>query len=593
MRFAIVAVTLRVASVFIVALAASVSVGQTLPAAAELLPEDTLAVMTLHNGAGLVSEFRDSRWLKQFLGTEGWRSLSQEEGVLKAQGGLYFVAGACRMEPWQLVGQGLGRELTVALIPGRGGSEPSLVVVIKPDQAEAARRLLDQVLTLSGAVRGGEPVEGRSHVVDGIRGYQLNPGAYVVSFDDLIVFCNDGDVLEKIVTARASNEKKLAGTEAVKQAAGLHPKEAVATGYVNVKLIRGLRSEPFTSKLDNAIGAMVFGGLQQAAREADAAALWITADEGQVCAAARLIGGQAPEPTLRLFAAQPRETRDWAALRIPGLLSGIHVSRDWSGLWDERERLLNADGLRDLLSFASTLTTLMGGMDFSSELLPELEPTLHLLAARQVFEKDAPAPQLPGFALLMQLKDAAKLGPRLENAALMTLSIINVDAGQKMRPQYQMQVDQYRNTRLMTARFPESAGPGPRDIRYNFEPSMAAVGDRFVIATSRRLLEQLIDAEGNLPKIDLAPRDSAKPPAPARRSGDVFWIDASELVRVLEANRELLVTQRMLEEDLERNRAAGQVGILLDALKTLDRIEVNMDLHAGTIAARVGLAGAH
>jgi len=241
--------------------------------------------------------------------------------------------------------------------------------------------------------------------------------------------------------------------------------------------------------------------------------------------------------------------------------------------------LLSPDGLRDLLSFASTLTTLMGGLDFSSELLPELQPTLRLLAAAQTWERSAPTPQLPGFALLLHLKDPARLTPKLENAALMTLSIINVDAGQKMRPQYQMQVDNYRGTRLVTARFPDELGPGPRGIVHNFEPSMAAVGDRFVIATSRKMLVGLIDAYEQLPLAGPAPQAEA----------DALWINMPELCRVLDANHELLVTNRMLEEDLERAAAERQVRILLDGLRTLGRLELGVDSRVDTVIARLKL----
>lgn len=507
---------------------------------------------------------------------------SQPE-FLQAQGGAYMVAGAARMDPWQLAGELLGRELTLALVPRKGGGGPALVAVMEPADADAARQVVDSLLALSGAVVAGEAVAGRSREIGGVRVYELNREALLAEIGGRYVLSNHAATLELIARHHDRADKSLARTEVYQSSCKLVAPEAVAWGMVNIRHFREADGADFDRKADNALAAMLLGGVLQAARTADAAVFWLEADGSGLSVRGRLVGGESSGGELGPFVVDTAEPRDIGAIDVPGLLARVSVSRDWSGLWDQREMLLNADGLRDLLSFAGTLTTLMGNLDFSGELLPSLNPAMHLLAARQEFGEQPPTPQLPGFALLLHLKDAKALGPKLDNAALMTLSIINMDMGQRMQPQYQLSVDTYKGVRMTAARFGEALEPGPRGVRYNFEPTIATVGDRFVIATSRRLMEGIVDALEKLPEA---------PQRAGRAAADVLSVDLGELYRVLDANRELFVTNRMLEEDLPREKAARQVEIFLDAARLLRDLTVELEPAAGGfgVSARLRLA---
>lgn len=624
------------AAALVLAAAAAGAWGQDRPRTADLVPGDAFLTVTLREGQSRLNALRESRVFKSYLQSPAFAALEQQSKYLQARGGLYMFAGIAGMDPWNLAGQILGEELTIGIgprggtappptatragdptrppdsslqpvaprdadepavqsadaadvaprgqrgAPGAGSDKPYVLAVFRPADAQAARRIVSAALTMTGALLDGQPVEGRWRDVDGVRVSSLNPEAFVAELDGFVAFCNHRETLERVIRGRAARAESLAAQPLYRRAAEAVPRGAAAWAYVALEPLRRAAGEDFRRKLDNALAAMLLGGWIDAVRSSEAVVAWAEASEEGVSVSGRLIGARLDEPRLKPFFVRDMDARDWSRLALPGLIGEAGLARDWAGLWDVREELMNADGMRGLLNFANTLTTLMGSLDFSGELLPGLRPTLHLVAARQRFEGDPPTPELPGFALLLHMKDPGKLAPRLENAALMALSILNVDRGQKMQPQYQMELAEHRGTRMLTAKFAEQTEPGPRGTRFNFEPSVAAVGDRFVICTSRRMLEDLIDALPGLPQVDAGA---------AARAVDALRIDLGALRDVFEANRELFITNRMLEGDLEREPAARQVGMVLDAARMLKDFSVRLEAGQDevTFAARLGL----
>lgn len=535
--------------------------------AAALLPEDALVVLTLRNGAARVHELRQSPVLKRYLDGAAYEALASQPKFLQAQGALLLFSGTAGMDPWSAVGHLLGRELVVALVASGDGSGPGVLAAMEPTEKAAAARLVDSLLAMSGATRAGEPDPDRSREVEGVRGYELSKDAYVAWVGDVLAFANRAAALQRLVRARDEAKGKLADSRLFEQAARAIPADAVAWLFIDLKRIRKPENSILDRKLDNALGALLAGGWAEALRKADSAALWLEAGPERLSVAGRLFGAGGDEKALAPFMVAGDDGRDWSKFAVPGLVGEIRLARGWTELWDLREMLMEPDGLRGLTQFANTLTTLMGGLDFSGELLPELRPTLHILAARQEFGGQAPTPELPAFALLLHLKDPGRLGPRLEQAALMALSIINVDMGQKMQPQFLLSPELHQGTKILVGTYPEALDPGPRGIRYNFQPAVAVAGDRFVVATSKKLLTDIIDAVAQLP-----PRRAG-----GEGAADALTVDLRELHRVFEANREVFITNRMIEEDVGRDEAARQVGLLLDAARLLSKLSVRVE----------------
>lgn len=549
--------------------------------AADLLPDDAFIAVTLRDGNRQLGALHNTSIVKSWLESTAYQTLATNPDFLKAQAGLLLFAGAIGADAWTAAGHVLGKDLTLAFVPSTEGEKPALLVAMKASEPEATSRLLDILLNLSGVKSGGDPIEGKSKLVDGVRGYALNKEACITSFDDFVAFSNRPAALERLIERRKTTDDKLGRAKGYLKAAGDVPKDAVAWAYFDIRRIREKAGENFNKKIDNALAALLFGGVIESVRGADAAALWLEADAGGVTVNGKLYGADVDRKLQKPFVVSAADGKEWNGLNIPGLIGGFELARDWVGFWDMREELIDADGVRGLTEFANTLTTLMGRLDFSSELLPELKPTMRFLAARQEFKDGAPTPELPGFALLLQMKDATKLADRLEQGALMALSIINVDMGQKMQPQFRVGMEEHAGAKMIVAQYPEKLDPGMRGVRYNFAPAIATVGDRFVIATSKKLLTDIIDAAK---KLDTPRKEEA--------AQDVLRLNLRALRDVFDANREVFVTNRMLEQDIPREKAAAQVGMFLDAAKMLS--DFSLELRPGkdgySIRARLGVS---
>src|SRR5262249_9953011 len=114
---------------------------------------------------------------------------------------------------------------------------------------------------------------------------------------------------------------------------------------------------------------------------------------------------------------------------------------------------------------------------------------------------------------------------------------------------------------IATARYmPPKDGykPGePIHQRHNYSPSAFQVGDRFVISSSVSLARDLVAA--------------LKPPTSQGDSTLIAEAEGAELARLLDQNRERLVSQNMLTKGNDRPKAEQEVALLPKLVRYLGR----------------------
>lgn len=103
-------------------------------------------------------------------------------------------------------------------------------------------------------------------------------------------------------------------------------------------------------------------------------------------------------------------------------------------------------------------------------------------------------------------------------------------------------------------------------------------GDQFVVATSKKLLTDIIDALGKLPAR-----------VGGESEGDALTVDLRRLHAVFAANREVFITQRMIAEDVGREEAARQVSLFLDAARLLSKLSLHVRRGAGGLSVEASL----
>src|SRR5262249_49795772 len=148
-----------------------------------------------------------------------------------------------------------------------------------------------------------------------------------------------------------------------------------------------------------------------------------------------------------------------------------------------------------------------GGRDFGSGVLGALDPRWRLVIAHQDYDALSPRPdlKLPGVALIADLNpDDDEFSQRLKVAFQSFVGVVNLGAAQKGQPPLEQGSEVFEGTTIATARYMVSkaesaAAAGGGDAvktavhpRFNVTPSMAQVGNHFILSSSLGLTRALI-----------------------------------------------------------------------------------------------------
>lgn len=558
---------------------------------AEYVPDRVLAAVTLRDGDRHLQHLREFLDEAGFADSPVYRNLVANPGVLQAQIGLAGIVATAGLDPWAAAGAVLGRELTLGLAP-RAGGKPAALLVIAPREPAALDRLLSVIQSMTGLVIEGKPDPGRSEKAGDVVVFHVNAELHHCRVDDALLVANDTDLLRAALEAKRRGAGRLCDSAAWRTARERVPPDAPAWVFVDARRLLaeiGERRE-LPAQLPNPLGGFLFGGWWHALRTAEHAVAWLRIAPRELRLSASIESTTALPETHRGYAWNGNAGPGWDASKLPAYVSEVVVGRDWSALFAEREALLTLPAAGDLVNFSNTMTTLMGQLDFVDGLLPAVNGPARLILARQDFSgrELIPTPKLPAFALVVPLKmaDPVEFGRRLQSASQMALTLINADAMQKHEPAFLLDVDRYRDVRMVYAEYPRNAsapmmsGPSggeptpagsapaatqPRTVgvRYNFAPAAAVVNDAYVVATSRQLLEAIIDraldARGELP---------------ANAGRDCWRASLRELAAILRDNREEMVIQNMLEKDHARAAAEAEIDTLLGLLDFGDSAEL-------------------
>ncbi len=558
--------------------------------AASWVPAHPLAAMRLIEPDKHAATFREYLSSSGFYESPAYQLIGSNPGLVQAQIGLLGVAAASGTDGWTAVGRMLGRDAVVALYPGDGaGSQSKVVMVALARDAAGRQKFIDSAATAAGLMKGGKPDPEKSSTVEDRTVFTLGELCYCVDGDALVLASTPELIGTALRTHRGKGES-LAGSgelEAVRKAA---PADAMAWATVDAQtIVKGAAADgkDTTGLVENPLGGFLFGGWVKSMLDARSAVAWVRDVTDGLSLTARVERqGALPRSHGGFEVKFPSVAVDWDAVTLPRQIMSLSVSRGWADLFSEREGILTLPGAAQATAFATTLTTLMGGMDFMEDFLPRVNGPVRLLLERQEFAGSGfePTPKLPGFALVAPVKGGSEdmVRQRLMSSSQMAMSFISLDAAQKQQPGLIMGMGEYRGVTMIKGTYAPpgaaaamrgGAGGGtPKDemkdqaapgagtvgkgvnVRYNFEPVVAVVKDHYIVATSVPMLRSLIDA---------ALDSTSASAASAGLAGDAVRIAGAETTRILESNREELVVQRMLEKDEDRAQAERVVDALV------------------------------
>jgi hypothetical protein len=456
--------------------------------------------------------------------------------------------------------------------------------IIEPRDEARLRELYDSLKKLveAEATRRGESSPVKSYDLGGLEAYQLGEDLHYVWLQGRLVVANRRDALRAVQRlAKNADAPSLGASEAFAQARDLAGPDPTAWGYVRWDLVRALPpvAEALERQSDNIVTELAIGGLQEALQEAPILVLSAEIEAGRL-----VVHASAPVEYSKLAAARPwffpSEPSEGApaALPIPGSLGSIAWSRQISEAYVRRDELFDEKANAELAQADSGISLFLSGRDVEQEILGQMGRGLQLVFLPNPLPEDRPAPavRVPAGAVIIDLKPGATLSEDLVIGFQKFVGLGNIVGGQNGRPQLLLTNGRHRDVELYLTRyrFPElkNSSESP-PIEANFGPSCAAVGDRFVIASTEAALKTVIDA--------------LQSPGAAAPTSDNFRIDLrpDQLALALAPNRDLLLAQNRLTDGGTTEEAAARIA----AIETLLKRGKSLVVHLETKPDRLGL----
>jgi hypothetical protein len=481
-----------------------------------------------------------------------------------------------------LAGCGIGVGTT-----GTGDNAPFVLVAQGTDEKSAAEafKLLIELLTaeLARQSPADAPIKPEVGVVKGANAMKLGDGFFALQHKATLIVTNKKEGAEKAL-ALAAGEK---GAESILTNPNVPAAKAMLGGdplaWVWFDLKKAKEDKGLSDFLDTArtqpFILFVLGSTADAFRRAD----FLTAGLFQTSAGFKL-SVQLPAkrvdlpPVMALHAPLKNDVPgSLPFLEPPGVLASHSMYLDVASFWKQRKTVLGEQELKDLEKAAKDISTFLPGTTVGE--LIETSGTHHrvvLVERGQNLYKTVPDFPLPEMALVSSMRDP-KFGKNMLTTIRTAAILIGLQLGGLT-----LKEEKHEGVDILTYRFADEKvlESDPTNIRYNFVPSFAVVGDSFVMASSPQLLKDLI------PEVKKPIDPKACSPVVWRAKG--YGTGAAQALR---ARPEATITDSVLAQGVGLDEAKkqleryaewvgklGTVGVTIDHGETAFKFEIDWQI---------------
>ncbi|MEZ5940027.1 MAG: hypothetical protein R3C18_01460 [Planctomycetaceae bacterium] len=535
--------------------------------ASDLFPETTVVYAEIAHPDALLKEVLEHSLLRDLKQSQPGEKLLSNADFVQFQVVLSFLELRLGMT-WE---EAVGALTKNGAAIGVDASTNGVGLVLHGESAEVVEELRSTLMQIATeeAEKKGKKEPYKTSEYRGVTVYDTGDGGFA-TYESWVLFTNNGKLGTKMIDRLLdSGEKSLTSNEQFASAVsnrGDHDFWA----YANLSALRNIPKvqKALTNHAENPLVEVLVGGLQEVLRHTPYLTLNANLESNRFAIDANVPHDPKNVAEAREYwfgpngqgSANPQLSLDGSIL---SLSSYRNVSEMWlraGDLFDERmnDKLAEAD---------SNLTTLFSGKDFGEDILGAVQPQVQLQVVRQQFAENGPVPaiKIPAFALRFHLKDPEASTRELRRTFQSLIGFLNVVGAQNGQPQMELDFANEQGVDLVSAHYVPDAGQKNSQsapINFNFSPSVAFFGDRFVVASTRKLAEQLIVAES---------AQSAE--NNQRIDNTLLSIDTHALSDALKDNRSQLVAQNMLEKGNSREEAQATINAILEFLKFVNAVD--------------------
>ncbi len=542
-----------VAIAFLLSLLSAAAAESELPPAEQWFAADAVLVLEIAEPRAVLEAALNPEIVAAVTSLPAYQHVAGQKGFQDFTQLVRFLEYRLGADWKTALGKLTGGGMTLALGPG-----DRFLAAIDAEDPKMLKELHEVALTgaRQEAQNQGQPDRVKSADYRGTTCWSLNEQEVHTIIGNRLLLANKADVLRTALDRRADGERARLTEQAAYQAAKKAcSNERPARLFINLEVLK--QHPPFAKALaayENPLAAMLFAGVAETLKGSSWAVMALDLRDGKLSleAVTEKAGGDGPAAFV-----QPGERQGvLPPLSIRRQIAGLSLYRDLEGFYQSKEQLF-PERTSGLVFFENMMGIFFTGRDFTGEVLAQLEPQWRLVVAEQQYDPSIGAPkiQVPAFAAVFQLKEPKRFGPILEEAWQKALGLINFTRGQQALPGLVLDRPEHAGVKFTTSHFPKPEGEGKGDdIRFNFSPSLAMLGDYAVLSSAESLTRDVIDAlkaEGAEAAQAMAGTDS------------LMTIDGAGVARILKANRENLVLQNMVKEGNPRAQAEEAIDTLV------------------------------
>lgn len=551
--------------------------------ATQLLPESTVGYVEVSNPPAIVATILDHPLSAHIQNMEVFRKATASQGYGTYLTGRKFFEIQIGSE-WRPAIEAL---TAGGVYAGFDTATQGAVVLVKGRDETTMENFRVKILELT-RLNGGKsatPDDYRGVTVYGIQ----NGGAAIVR--DWLVVTNKGDLGKKVLDllldaapdhADGESPGTLSANTEFKAAMAARRNVSQAWAFLNLQAMRnaGGAEKLFQGKVENPLAELLLGGIQSTLQHSQL----LTADLGIATSGLSLQFSTPWQadwiPEERAWYFGPDNAGSAPALpEVPETLMTIGTWRNVSEMWLRAGDLFDEQTNDKFAEADSNLSTVFAGRDFGEEILGSFDAQIGLVVTRQDFAdaKTVPAIKLPAFALVLKLRDPETMRSELRRTFQSAIGFFNIVGAQNGQPQLEMDMQKAGDVDLITSRYlPEKKDRESTSapIIYNFSPSVAFAGERFVLSSTATLARQLSEA-----------------PAADRDTGvnTSMTINAASVGDALQDNREQLVSQNMLQEGHSREEAEAAIDLLFQVVRCFKGAGIDLNRERDQLTLKMTL----
>jgi chemotaxis protein histidine kinase CheA len=272
--------------------------------------------------------------------------------------------------------------------------------------------------------------------------------------------------------------------------------------------------------------------------------------------------------------------------------------RDLGQWWLNKEALFTDAMIANLVQADSQLSTVFGGLDFGGEVLGAFEPGVQILVSSRpgsnldpAAEPAAGSLQIPGFAIIGQLREPRQTTRRFKVAFQSLMGFVNLGLAQSGLPQYDVDTRTTPQGCECVSRIWIEDDSDVQSPVYSFSPSLLITDGRMVLGSDAAWVQALANtpqAVSETPAVEAAsvPKTAAQGAAQGTSNTETSTatvlnthldLDWQIIVQLLKLNRETLVAQNMIENGNSRLDAGRDIDNLLQALELISRFDFRLE----------------